>query len=156
MDHVRESEGRPAGAPAVAAPPPPREAESDPATNEESTGSHIASSARDRAADEIGRRSTQAGERVGGAASDAREIAEELRRKGRTGSAELLEEVAARMEDVGDYLQRVDMEALLADIRGFGRRRPGMLVAGAAVAGIAAGRILKASEPASTGGSSHG
>ncbi len=163
MDQEHESGGRPAGAPMVPARPPRQEAASESAIKASEpepegggTGSQLASSARGRAADEVGRRSTQAGERVGGAASDAREIAEGLREKGRTGPAELLEEVASRMDDVGGYLKRVDMDQLLSDIRGFGQRRPGVLVAGAAVVGIAAGRVLKASDPASDGGASHG
>jgi hypothetical protein len=160
VEQVHESGGRPAGAPRVASQPPPREADAGRATEIADAGtaakiteagSELASSARDRAADEVGRRSTQAGEWVKGAAADARDIAKDLREKGRTGSADLLDDLTSRMEDAGAYLERVDMDELIADMRDFGRRRPGVLVAGAAVVGVAAGRVLKASEPTGAG-----
>jgi hypothetical protein len=91
---------------------------------------------------------------VKGVATDARDIAADLREKGRTGSADLLDDLTSRMEDVGAYLERVDLDELVADMRDFGRRRPGVLVAGAAVVGVAAGRVLRASEPEGAGGRS--
>jgi hypothetical protein len=111
-------------------------------------GAEVARTARTRAQDEVGRRSTEAGERVASAAGDIRDVAGELRRKGRDKPADLAESAADRVERFATYLKESDAETIIADARDFGRRQPAVLVAGAAVLGIVAGRMVKAAAPA--------
>jgi hypothetical protein len=115
-------------------------------------GSDIARDARQRAVAEGDRRSTAAGERVAVAADDVRGVAEHLRGRGREGPARVADEAAERIERFAAYLRDADPETMLADARDLGRRQPAVIVAGAAVAGIVAGRIIKASGPRSGSG----
>jgi len=113
----------------------------------------VAQEARRRAAEELDRRTTQAGEWVAGTAADLREVADELRSKGKDGPARLAEQAATRIERVGSYLRDADMERLTGDLARVGRRRPAALVLGTAAVGVVAGRLLKASAPAAPGAS---
>lgn len=111
-------------------------------------GGQLAGEARERVRTEMGRRSTEAGERVSGAAGDVRGVAEHLRGRGRGGPARLADEAADRIDRFAAYLREADTDRILADARDLGRRQPAALVAGAAVVGIVAGRLIKASGPA--------
>ncbi len=115
-------------------------------------GAQAVSEAGSRAREELDRRSTQAGDRVGSAAGDVRDIAQGLRDKGRDGPARLADDAAERIERFAAYLRESDTDRILEDVRSFSRRRPAVVVAGAAVAGIMAGRLLKASEPSGRSG----
>ncbi len=114
-------------------------------------GGRLAGEARDRARSEMDRRSTEAGERVAGAAGDVRGVAQHLREQGRDGPARLADEAAGQIDRFAAYLREADGDTILADARDLGLRRPVVLVAGAAVVGIMAGRFLRASEPAGRG-----
>jgi hypothetical protein len=57
------------------------------------------------------------------------------------------EEAAERIERFAAYLRDSDTDTILADARDLGRRRPAAVVAGAAVLGIVAGRLVRASGP---------
>jgi hypothetical protein len=110
----------------------------------ERTG-QAAGQVRGRLTDQVDQRSTQAGERVAGTASDVRSIAEELRNQGKDAPANLAEQVASQADRVGDYLKEASGDRLLRDVEDFARRQP-MLVAAAGLAlGFAASRFLKAS-----------
>jgi len=95
--------------------------------------------------DQVDRRSTEAGERVGTTAQDIRSVGEELRRQGKGQPAKLAEQAAQRAESLGDYLKRSDGDTILRDVEDFGRRQPLAVLAGGMVLGIAAARFLKAS-----------
>jgi hypothetical protein len=122
---------------------------------EESTGStaqqakekaqETAQQAKGRVRDQVDQRSTEAGERVSGMASDVRSVSEELRRQGKDQPAKLAEQAAQRAESLGDYLQRSDGDTILRDVEDFGRQRPWAVVVGGLALGIAASRFLKAS-----------
>jgi broad specificity phosphatase PhoE len=101
--------------------------------------------AKTRVRDQVDQRSTQAGERVGGAAQDVRSVGEELRKQGKDQPAKLAEQVADRAESLGDYLKRSDGDTILRDVEDFGRQRPWAVVAGGIALGFAASRFLKAS-----------
>ena len=101
--------------------------------------------ARGRISDQVDQRSTQAGERIAGTASDVRSIADELRAQGKDAPANLAEQVAGQADRVGDYLKGASGDRILRDAEDFARRQP-MLVAAAGLAlGFAASRFLKAS-----------
>jgi hypothetical protein len=160
MAEEHEKVIRPAGAPMVASPgggPAPAErpdrsggiaAVGTTAVDEaKEAGVQAASAVGSRAREELDRRSTQAGDRVDSAAGDVRDIAQSLRDKGRDGPARVADDAAERIERFAAYLRDADTDRILADVRSFTRRQPAVVVAGAAVVGIMAGRLLKASEP---------
>jgi hypothetical protein len=120
------------------------------ASEAKDAGRQMAGDARRAAEEQIDQRSTMAGERVGIAAEDARDIAEHLRGRGREAPAKLADQAADRMERFARYLQDADADRIMSDVRRVGRERPGALVAGAAVVGVLIGRVVKASEPATT------
>ena len=95
--------------------------------------------------EQVDARSTDAGERVTGAAQDARNVAEQLRQQGKAQPARLAEQAAQRAESLGDYLKRSDGDTILRDVEDFGRRRPWAVIAGGLALGFAASRFLKAS-----------
>ena len=90
-------------------------------------------------------RSTEAGDRVSGIASDVRSVSEQLREQGKDQPAKLAGQAADRAEQLGAYLQRSDADRILNDVEDFGRRRPWAVIAGGMALGIVASRFLKAS-----------
>ncbi|MFE9398317.1 hypothetical protein [Streptomyces flavidovirens] len=50
-----------------------------------------------------------------------------------------------------DYLDRNGLDGVMDDVRGFARRRPGVFLGGAALAGLAVGRLAKAGKAQSGG-----
>ena len=94
---------------------------------------------------QVDQRSTEAGERVGGFASDVRSIGDQLREQGKDQPAKLAGQAADRAEQLGAYLQRSDADRILNDVEDFGRRRPWAVIAGGMALGIVASRFLKAS-----------
>jgi ElaB/YqjD/DUF883 family membrane-anchored ribosome-binding protein len=94
---------------------------------------------------QVDQRSTEAGERVGSFAADARSVGEQLRQQGKDQPAKLAEQAADRAERFGDYLKRSDADRILQDVEDFGRRRPWAVIAGGVALGLIASRFLKAS-----------
>jgi ElaB/YqjD/DUF883 family membrane-anchored ribosome-binding protein len=104
-----------------------------------------AGQARGRVSQEVDRRSTQAGEQVSSSASDARSVADELRKRGKDAPARYVEQAADRAERFGGYLQESDGHRILRDVENFTRRNPWAVAAGGLLLGFAASRMLKAS-----------
>jgi ElaB/YqjD/DUF883 family membrane-anchored ribosome-binding protein len=104
-----------------------------------------AGQARGRVRDEVDRRSTEIGQRVGGTAGDARSVAEQLRSQGKDAPARYVEQAADRAERLGGYLERSDGDAILTDVEQFARRNPWGVAAAGLALGFAASRMLKAS-----------
>jgi hypothetical protein len=109
------------------------------------TAHSAASQAQDKVRVQVDQRSTEVGERVGGTAGDIRSVGEALRQQGKDGPAKVAEQAADRVERAGRYLRESDADRILNDVEDFGRRRPWAVLAGAAIAGFAAARFLKAS-----------
>jgi hypothetical protein len=101
--------------------------------------------ARGRLSDQVDQRSTQAGERIAGTASDVRSIAEELRSQGKDGPATLADQVAGQADRVGDYLKGASGDRILRDVEDVARRQPLLVAAAGLALGFAASRLLKAS-----------
>jgi hypothetical protein len=101
--------------------------------------------ARGRISDQVDQRSTQAGERIAGTASDVRSIADELRNQGKDAPANLAEQVASQADRVGDYLKGASGDRILRDVEDFARRQPMLVTAAGLALGFAASRFLKAS-----------
>jgi hypothetical protein len=117
----------------------------DVASQAQDRAREAAGQARGRMREEVDRRSTEVGERVGGTAGDARSVAEELRKQGKDTPARLVDQAADRAERLGGYLQESDGERILNDVEGFARRNPWAVAAGGLALGFAASRMLKAS-----------
>jgi ElaB/YqjD/DUF883 family membrane-anchored ribosome-binding protein len=94
---------------------------------------------------QVDQRSTDAGNRVGGIASDARSVSETLREQGKDQPAKLVEQAADRADRLGDYLKQSDADRILGDLEDLGRRNPWVVIAGGAALGLVASRFLKAS-----------
>jgi hypothetical protein len=104
-----------------------------------------AGQARSTLRSQVDQRSTDAGERVGGFASDVRSVGDQLRDQGKDQPAKLADQAADSAERLGDYLKRSDADRILSDVEDFGRRRPWAVIAGGVALGIVASRFLKAS-----------
>jgi ElaB/YqjD/DUF883 family membrane-anchored ribosome-binding protein len=98
-----------------------------------------------RLRDQFDQRSNQAG-------SQARSLAEALRRSGNDLNGEgsgnvsqLTGQAADRIDRLGSYLEQKSGDELMRDIETFARRRPWMLAGLGMVAGVAAARFMKAS-----------
>ncbi|WP_369198274.1 hypothetical protein [Streptomyces djakartensis] len=61
-------------------------------------------------------------------------------------------QVADRGHRAADYVDKQGVEGILADVQGFARRRPGLFLGGALLAGLAAGRMGKAAGKATQSG----
>jgi ElaB/YqjD/DUF883 family membrane-anchored ribosome-binding protein len=94
---------------------------------------------------QVDQRSTDAGHRVGGIASDVRAVGESLREQGKDQPAKLAEQAADRAERLGSYLKESDADRILGDVEDFGRRQPWAVIAGGVALGFVASRLLKAS-----------
>jgi hypothetical protein len=94
---------------------------------------------------QIDQRSSEAGERFGGAAQDLRSVGEELRKQGKDGPAKLADRAAEQTERVGGYLKDNGPDKMLEDVEDFGRQRPWAVLAGGIAVGVVAARFLKAS-----------
>ena len=94
---------------------------------------------------QVDQRSTDAGHRVGGLASDVRAVEESLREQGKDQPAKLAEQAADRAERLGSYLKESDADRILGDVEDFGRRQPWAVIAGGVVVGLVASRFLKSS-----------
>ena len=84
---------------------------------------------------QVDQRSTDAGHRVGGIASDVRAVGESLREQGKDQPAKLAEQAADRAERLGSYLKESDADRILGDVEDFGRRQPWAVIAGGVASG---------------------
>lgn len=94
---------------------------------------------------QVDQRSTDAGHRVGGIASDVRAVGESLREQGKDQPAKLADQAAERLERAGGWLTDADADRILGDVEDFGRRQPWAVIAGGVALGLVASRFLKAS-----------
>jgi hypothetical protein len=101
--------------------------------------------ARSQLRSQVDQRSTDAGQRVGGVASDVRAVGDSLRQQGKDQPAKLAHQAADRAERLGSYLRESDADRILGDVEDFGRRQPWAVIAGGVALGLVASRFLKAS-----------
>jgi hypothetical protein len=94
---------------------------------------------------QVDQRSTDAGHKIGGFASDVRSVGETLREQGKDQPAKLTDQAADRAESLGSYLKDSDADRILGDIEDFGRHQPWAVIAGGVALGLVASRFLKAS-----------
>ncbi|BFV60946.1 hypothetical protein KCMC57_up60500 [Kitasatospora sp. CMC57] len=161
------SPGRPAGQenskPVTAAAQSARERASDAAGTVADATGEVVGTVREQTSQVVEDATTQARDLVGEAreqlrdqarsqtgrlAENVRRLADELREMsehGKPGSTATtaLRQVAAGGHQVADHVERRGPDGLLDDVRDFARRKPGLFLASAAVAGFAIGRSGK-------------
>ncbi len=100
----------------------------EPVTTEEAKeavkekGQELKTQAADRMREEVGQRTTQAGEQVQSLAQTMRRTASELRAQGQEGQGTVLDQVAIRAEQTAGYLTGAEADQLLEDARNYGGR----------------------------------
>ena len=105
----------------------------------------VRSQAGERVRQELDTRSTQAGEQVSTTADAIRRVGEELRKEGNHGPAKYADQVAERVERLGNYLSQANADRMLHDVEDFARRQPWLAAFGGAAIGFLASRFVKAS-----------
>lgn len=124
---------------------------------------NVVGEAKQQARDLVGEARTQvsdqAGSQKGRAVQGLHALGDELdqmaQQGGQSGIAtEVTRQVSGRAHDLAEYLDRHEPADLLDEIRSYARRRPVVFLAGAAVAGVLAGRLTR--NLASKGGDSAG
>jgi hypothetical protein len=125
-------------------------------------GRHVAGTAAEQAGNVAQEVKTQARDLVGEARSQVRSqahsgqqkaadgiraLSQELREMADTGQSGTVSEVArqaaARVDLAADWLSRREPADLVDELRSFARRRPGAFLLGAALAGVAVGRLTR-------------
>ena len=104
-----------------------------------------AEQAKDQATAQVDEKSTQVGRQIGSQGQALDGVARELRRQGKDGPANVAEQAAEKVKDVGEYLEQADGESLVANAQQAARDNPAAAAAVGAAAGFAAGRVIKAS-----------
>ena len=102
--------------------------------------------ARERARGEVDERSSELGHYIEDLAPDVRAAGECLRDRGRGGLADVLDQIADRMREAGEYLDDADFDRLTHDLARETRERPALVIAAAGVIGLAAAQALRAAE----------
>lgn len=64
---------------------------------------------------------------------------------------DLIHQASGKLEEIGSWLQHREPGELIDEVRSYARRRPGMFLLGAAVAGVVAGRLTTGVKAAHTG-----
>jgi ElaB/YqjD/DUF883 family membrane-anchored ribosome-binding protein len=98
-----------------------------------------------RLRDQFDQRSNQAGSQARSVAEALRRSGNDLRNEGNSNAAQLTGSAADRIERLGSYLEQKSGDDLMRDIESFARRRPWMLAGLGMLAGVAAARFMKAS-----------
>ena len=104
-----------------------------------------AGQAKEKAAAQIDERSTQVGQQIGSHVEALDGVAEELRRQGKEGPAKIAEQASERVKGVASYLEQAEGESLIDAAKQAAHDNPAAAAAVGAAAGLAAGRVIKAS-----------
>jgi uncharacterized protein YjbJ (UPF0337 family) len=98
-----------------------------------------------RLREQVDQRSTEVGSQARSLAEALRRSGNELQSEGNGNASQLTSQVADRIERAGSYLESVSGDDVMRDLESFARRRPWMLAGVGLLAGVAAARFMKAS-----------
>jgi phosphate uptake regulator len=102
--------------------------------------------ARNRAGSSLAESKEQLADQVESIASVFRRTADQLREEDRRTIASITDAVARQADQAGTYLRRIDARAAREDLEDITRRRPALVLGGAAALGLIAARFFKSSE----------
>ena len=115
--------------------------------------SNLASRTTEQAKSQLANQKHNASQRLTPLQSALRETAQQLRNQGQGQVGDYAEKAADQVERFSTYLRQTEVDEIMEEVRGFGRRRPGLFLGSAAAIGFFATRFLKSSsEEASSGG----
>lgn len=125
---------------------------------------NVASEAKYQAKDLLHQARTELTEQAGAqqerVAGGLRSLSDELNSMAQSSeggmAADLVRQVATRAGDVAGWLDQRDPGSLLQEVQDFARRKPGVFIAGAALAGILAGRLTRSLSGGSSGSTTTG
>lgn len=95
--------------------------------------------------EQLAERSDRAGHQVQAVAQALRSGGQQLRTESESSAANLVDNLAKHADQLGEYLRTADPDRMLGDVEDFARRRPWLVAGCAALAGLAASRMMKAS-----------
>jgi ElaB/YqjD/DUF883 family membrane-anchored ribosome-binding protein len=98
-----------------------------------------------RLQEQFDRRSSEAGSQARSIAEALRRTGQELNDQGNSRTAQITGPAADRFERLGSYLEQTSGDDLMRDVESFARRRPWMLAGVGLLAGVTASRFMKAS-----------
>jgi hypothetical protein len=107
--------------------------------------------------DQVVSQQQKAGQSLSSLAQELRSLADGTSEGAPGPARDLLQQASSQVENFASMLQNREPAELLDDVRSFARRKPGMFLLGAAVAGVLAGRLtsgVKAAHRTSTSGTS--
>ena len=117
----------------------------DAASTTQEKAMEIRSRGADQLRQQLDSRTTDAGRQAQDVAKALRQSGEQLRSGGKGQAAGITDTAADRVEQLGQYLERVNGNELLNDAERFARQRPWLFAGIGLVAGVAASRMMKAS-----------
>jgi hypothetical protein len=123
---------------------PAKEKAQEVAGQAKSQAQQAAGQAKEQAAAQVDEKSTQVGQQIGSQGDALQGVAGELRKQGKDGPANVAEQAAEKVKNVGDYLEQADGEKLVETAQQVARDNPAAAAAVGAAAGFAAGRVIKA------------
>lgn len=91
------------------------------------------------------------GQQLKGTAEGMRSASAQLRDRGNPSAANVMDALASRADQFGDYLLAADAQQLFDDLQEFTRQRPWLVASAGLVVGFAAARMLKAANGDSRG-----
>jgi hypothetical protein len=112
----------------------------------------FASVAQDRVRAETQRGTEKATRTLGDFANAIRKAGDELSAADQSPASRLVQQAADGLENFSRSLEGKDPGQLLNDVRDFGRRHPIAFIGGAVLAGLALGRFVRATDPATAHG----
>lgn len=98
-----------------------------------------------RLRDQFDQRSTQTGSQARSLAEALRRSGNDLSNEGNGNAAQLTRQAADRIERLGSYLEQKRGDELMRDVETFARKRPWLLAGIGMLTGVAAARFMKAS-----------
>jgi ElaB/YqjD/DUF883 family membrane-anchored ribosome-binding protein len=105
----------------------------------------LRSKSADQLRQQLDTRTTDAARQAKSVAQALRQSGQNLRGEGNQQAAGFTEGAADRVEQLGEYLERVDGDQMLRDAERFARRRPWLLAGIGLLSGLVASRMMKAS-----------
>lgn len=107
------------------------------------------------ATEQIGQQKHAASQSLRAFAQAVRKASDELKKQDQTATAQIVQQAAGGLENLSDTLAHQSLSDMVGTVRDFGRRNPLALAGGAALLGVALGRVARTATGGSNGSESH-